>query len=95
MAAFAYFKNYFDRVTADSDFIIDPSSKKKRPNYKAFYKQEQLIKFYSEFDVNKTIIEKAHKLRNANPLSHSSSELLDKESTTEDLKQSKQTDPED
>lgn len=88
MAAFAYFKNYFDRVTADLDFIIDPSPKKKRPNYKAFYKQEQLIKFYSEFDVNKTIIEKAHKLRNANPLSHSSSELLDKESTTEDLKQS-------
>lgn len=88
MAAFAYFKNFFDRVTADLDFSFyrDPHSKK--PNYKAFYKESAFIKFYKEIENSEKIINKAHKLRNANPLSHSSSELLDNDNTTEDLKQS-------
>lgn len=85
MAAFAYFKNYFDRVTADLDFAFgcDPSLKK--PNYKAFYKEGALIKCYSGIDDSETVIKAAHKLRNANPLSHSSSELLDSNNTSEDL----------
>lgn len=88
MAAYAYFKNFFDRVTADLDFAYKNDSHMKKPNYKGFYKEKVFISFYSEIDYSKPIIETAHRLRNANPLSHSSSELIDNESTTDDLKQS-------
>lgn len=88
MAAFAYFKNFFDRVTADLDFAYKSDSHMRKPNYKGFYKENAFISFYSEIDNSESIIKTAHKLRNANPLSHSSSELIDFESTTADLKQS-------
>ena len=88
MAAFAYFKNFFDRVTADLDFVYNCDPQKKKPNYKAFYREGAFISFYSGIDNSDEIIKTAHKLRNANPLSHSSSELLDNENTTDDLKQS-------
>ncbi|MGI6090193.1 MAG: Abia family HEPN domain-containing protein, partial [Saccharofermentanales bacterium] len=88
MVAFAYFKNFFDRVTADLDFTFNHASKTNKPNYKGFYKENTFISFYSGLDDSKTIIITAHKLRNANPLSHSSSELLDSENTADDLKQS-------
>ena len=85
MAAFAYYKNYFDRVTADLDFEAGNDSKLKRPNYNMFYKEGMLIRFYADIDNSKTVIENAHKLRNANPLSHASSQLLDSNDTSEDL----------
>lgn len=88
MVAFAYFKNYFDRVTADLDFAAGNDPKLKKPNYNLFYKKGTLIGFYAGVDDSKTIIENAHKLRNANPLSHASSELLDSNNTSEDLCQS-------
>ena len=87
MAAFAYFKNFFDRVTADFDFAYN-SSQMKRPNYNNFYREGAFVTFYSGIVDSEKVIKKAHKLRNANPLSHSSSELLDNESTTYYLKQS-------
>ena len=87
MAAFAYFKNFFDRVTADLDFTYNRDPRTKKPNYKGFYKENTFISFYSGIDDSEAIIKKAHELRNANPLSHSSSELIDSESTTDDLKQ--------
>ncbi len=87
MAAFAYFKNYFDRVTADLDFYFY-QEEKKRPNYKGFYKEGVFISFYSEVEESEEIIKKAHKLRNANPLSHSSSELLDNDNTSKELLES-------
>lgn len=43
------------------------------------------MRFYSGIDDSKMVIEKAHKLRNANPLSHASSELLDSNNTSNDL----------
>lgn len=88
MAAFAYFKNYFDRITANLDYYFHPEPKKKKPNYKGFYKDKSFIIFYSKINSSKTIIEQAHKLRNANPLCHSSLELLDNENTSNDLIQS-------
>lgn len=87
MAAFAYFKNFFDRVTADLDFTYNRDPRAKEPNYKGFYKENTFISFYSVIEGSEAIIKTAHKLRNANPLSHSSSELIDSESTTDDLKQ--------
>ena len=85
MAAFAYYKNYFDRVTADLDFAAGNEPRLKKPNYNMFYREGTLIRFYSSIDDSKTVIEKAHKLRNANPLSHASSELLDSNNTSKDL----------
>ncbi len=85
MAAFAYYKNYFDRVTADLDFAAGNNPRLKNPNYNMFYREGTLIRFYSDIDDSKTVIEKAHKLRNANPLSHASSELLDSNNTSKDL----------
>lgn len=88
MAAFAYFKNYFDGVTAILDFTYNRKPREKQPNYKAFYKENAFTSFYSEIENSAVIIKDAHDLRNANPLSHSSSELLDSENTSDDLKQS-------
>lgn len=85
MAAFAYYKNFFDRVTADLDFVAGNDPKLKKPNYKGFYKEKTFIDFYSSISDSKKVIEVAHKLRNANPLSHSSSELLDSNDTSDDL----------
>lgn len=88
MAAFAYFKNHFDRVTADLDFIYGNSKNLKKPNYKGFYKEGAFIKFYDSIKDSSSIISTAHKLRNANPLSHSSSGLLDSNDTSQDLTKS-------
>lgn len=85
MAAFAYYKNYFDRVTADLDFAAGNDPSLKKPNYNMFYREGTLIRFYAGVDDSKTVIENAHKLRNANPLSHASSELLDSNNTSDDL----------
>lgn len=85
MAAFAYYKNYFDRVTADLDFAAGNDPSLKKPNYNMFYREGMLIRFYAGIDNSKTVIENAHKLRNANPLSHASSELLDSNDTSGDL----------
>lgn len=85
MVAFAYYKNYFDRVTADLDFAYSNDSRLKKPNYKGFYKERELINFYAGIENSETVIKDAHKLRNANPLSHASSELLDSNNTSENL----------
>lgn len=85
MAAFAYYKNYFDRVTADFDFALRSDQRLRKPNFNAFYKEGAFIKFYSGIDDSEDVIQIAHKLRNANPLSHSSSELLDNNNTSDDL----------
>ncbi|MDO4581401.1 MAG: AbiA family abortive infection protein [Bacillota bacterium] len=88
MAAFAYYKNYFDRVTANLDFAFGNDPTLKKPNYNGFYKEGAFIRFYSEIEGSEAVIKAAHKLRNANPLSHSSSELLDSNNTSEDLSES-------
>lgn len=88
MAAFAYFKNYFDRVTADMAFVFKPEPRLKKPNYKGFYDERKFISFYADVQNSEAVITKSHKLRNANPLSHSSSELLDDNNTSEELQKS-------
>ncbi|MCM1546125.1 MAG: AbiA family abortive infection protein [Clostridiales bacterium] len=88
MSAFAFFKNYFDRVTADIDFVASKDLKLKRPNYKRFYKEQSFKDCYQGFPNSDSIIEKAHELRNANPLSHSSSELLDNNNSSNELEKS-------
>ena len=60
-------------------------SKLKKPNYKGFYKEGAIKTFYKNITDSDLIIKTAHDLRNANPLSHSSSELLDHTNTTREL----------
>ena len=85
LAAFAYFKNCFDRITADLDFSNSIDPKLKKPNYKRFYSESTIVDFYKSVNNSEPIIRTAHKLRNANPLAHSSSELLDHANTSEEL----------
>ncbi len=85
LAMFAYFKNFFDRMIANIAFSERYEANLKKPNYKKFYKEKELIKFCGRIMRSSEIIEEAHKLRNANPLSHSSAELLDKDSTSKDI----------
>ena len=81
----AFFKTFFDRVTADLAFVtnLDPSDEK--PNYRKYYKTSMLKNVYVQIPIADEVIEWASKLRNSNPLSHSSAELIDKDSTTSDI----------
>lgn len=85
MGAFAYYKSFFDRVTADIDFVCG-ENRLKKPNYKAFYKEGPIKTFYKNIEGSKEIIENAYALRHANPLSHSSAELLRKNNSSKELK---------
>ena len=88
MQAYAFFKNYFDRMTAHLAFVtgFDPSDRK--PNYKRFYKDKEIKKVYAKIPQCDVIIEKAHDLRNANPLSHASAGLIDKNDSKQELEKS-------
>lgn len=83
MEAYAYFKTYFDRMTA----LIAAYKNNKKLNVNKYFKTKQLKKFYKTIigeNVEKTL-EKAGKLRNKNPLVHSSVEMLDWSDWTETI----------
>ena len=88
LAEFAFFKNFFDRFNADLDFFCENILKSKKPNYNGFYQESAAKKLYNEIPDSDKIIKEAHKLRNTNPLSHASAELIDSKSTSKDLKNS-------
>lgn len=85
LAAFAYYKNYFDRLSAHIAYYTKYDNKGKKPNYNRFYKESDLIKLYSTISESKNIIQEAHALRNANPLSHASAGLIDNNKTSRNL----------
>ena len=86
LAEYAFYKNYFDRFTADLAFYHNYNPTCKKPNYKGFYKESAFKTFYKEIDGSEEIIKCAHDLRNANPMSHSSAGLIDNSTTSNDLK---------
>lgn len=86
LAEYAFYKNYFDRFTADLAFYYNYEPSCKKPNYKGFYKEQAFKIFYKEIDNSEEIIKRAHDLRNANPMSHSSAGLIDKSTTTKEIK---------
>lgn len=88
LAKFAFYKNFFDRFTADLAFVTKYESDAKKPNYKRFYREPEHKKFYSSIPYADKTIEVAHKLRNSNPLSHASAGLIDMDSTSSDLNDS-------
>lgn len=89
LTAYAYFKNFFDRVTADLDHVnkIFIGESERRPNYNGFFKEKALCDFYKDINGSAEIIKKAHKLRNENPVSHSSARIIENNSTTTDIYQ--------
>lgn len=87
MASYAYFKNFFDRITADLDFYVNRDDKK-NPNYKGFYQVKSIQKFYSIIEDSEEIINNAHEIRNNSPLSHASAELLDGKDSYEKIENS-------
>ncbi|HHY25708.1 MAG TPA: AbiA family abortive infection protein, partial [Desulfitobacterium dehalogenans] len=85
LSAFAYYKNFFDRISAHLGLAINNDGAKGKPNYKAYYKEVAFRKLYRNISNSESIVEKAHEIRNSNPLSHSSAELIDSDTTYEDI----------
>jgi len=86
LAAFAYYKTFFDRSSADLACKSGVRmTKKGKPDYNAYYKAGLFKNLYSGIEKADEIIENAHALRNANPLAHSSAGLLDDNSSMEDI----------
>lgn len=84
MEAYAYFKTYFDRMTALIAAYIEHADL----NIKKYYQKTNLVAVYKNLQQNdaEKIIKKANKLRNRNPLVHSSSEMLGMPDWTENIK---------
>lgn len=85
LSAFAYYKNFFDRISAHLGVPIYKKEGKRRPNYKLYYKESELSKLYKSITRSSDIIKRAHEIRNSNPLSHSSAELIDNKMTYKDI----------
>lgn len=85
LGAYAYYKNFFDRISADMAFKAGEDPQCRRPNYNKYYNESAFKSLYAGIADSDAIIEKAHKLRNANPLSHSSAGLIDNDSSSQNL----------
>jgi len=85
LSAFAYYKNFFDRISAHLAYTINGNQAKGKPNYKEYYKEGAFRHLYAGITDANEIIEKAHGIRNSNPLSHSSAELVDNNNTVIDI----------
>ena len=88
LGAYAYYKNFFDRISADMAFKAGMDPRCRKPNYKKYYTEGAFKTLYAGIPDCDSIIEKAHDLRNDNPLSHSSAGLIDSNSSSKDLTES-------
>ena len=81
LESFAYFKNYFDRFIAHATLCMG-IDQEKRPNYKKYYTEQAIKKELKNFQLSisdneiDNIISTAHNIRNANPVSHASAQLI-------------------
>lgn len=81
LESFAYFKNYFDRFIAHATLCMG-IDQEKRPNYKKYYKEKAIKKELKNFQLSisdneiDNIISTAHNIRNSNPVSHASAQLI-------------------
>ena len=85
LSAFAYYKNFFDRISARLAYTINGDQAKGKPNYKAYYREGDLRRLYAGIADADRVIRKAHEIRNSNPLSHSSADLVDSNNSTLDI----------
>jgi len=89
MSSFAYFKTFFDRVTADLAFVFDRQPRDHEPAYQRYYRDKQLIPFYSGLPNSNTIIIAAQRIRDANPLCHASAQSLSRDNSVAEMDQSR------
>lgn len=78
LSAFAYYKTYFDRITA---IIENPDN----PNYQKFYKEANFKEFYKDIEKSEQILKDAFKMRNDNPLAHAEAKLINEHFTSEKI----------
>lgn len=81
--AFAFYKSFFDRITTDIAYAV--GIEKKKSNFEKYYKEKNLKSFYSSISTAETIIGRAHKLRNMNPINHASSGVIEKSERMNEL----------
>lgn len=74
--AYAYYKTYFDGISADIAFTLGIMRKNNKPSYDTYYKAPALKELYKDIDNSKELIERAASMRNNNPLCHTSSRLI-------------------
>ena len=89
LGSYAYYKNFFDRISADMAYKTGGKAKKNGPSYQSYYHEKDFKSLYSGIVNADAIIKQAHNLRNANPLSHSSAGLIDDNSTSKNLENAK------
>lgn len=80
LESFAYYKNYFDRFIAHTmNFLGEESTKKSKPNFKMFYKEQTILQYLNKIGIEEfdSDVSKAFELRNKNPVSHGSAEILE------------------
>ena len=85
LGAYAYYKTFFDRITADIAFRTGNEREYQKINYRAYYKEKALQNVYQEIPENKEIIHEANCKRNQNPLCHSSAELINENHSSIEL----------
>lgn len=86
LASYAYYKSFFDRISANMAFLSGKDKGSKKPNYNKYYKNVHLIELYKGVRGSKEIINEAQRFRNKNPLIHASSELLENNNSSKELK---------
>ena len=89
LGSYAYYKTFFDRISADMAYLTGGKAKKNKPSYQSYYHIKDFQELYSGIVNANAIIKQAHDLRNANPLSHSSAGLIDDDSTSQNLENAK------
>jgi len=85
LGSYAFFKTFFDRISADMAYQTGGRAKKNGPSYQSYYHDKAFKALYSGIVNADAIIKQAHDLRNANPLSHSSAGLIDDNSTSQNI----------
>ena len=81
--AFAFYKSFFDRITTNIAYVV--GVEKKKTSFEKYYKKQNLKAFYSSISTAEAEIERAHKLRNMNPINHASSGAVEKSERMNEL----------
>lgn len=87
LASYAYYKSFFDRMSANMAFLSGKNRESKKPDYNGYYQRKQLRALYADIHDSKEIIDRAQEYRNKNPLIHASSELLGNNSSSKELQE--------
>lgn len=87
LASYAYYKSFFDRMSANMAFLSGKNRESKNPDYNGYYKRKQLRPLYADVHDSKEIIDRAQGYRNKNPLIHASSQLLGNNNSSKELQE--------